>query len=419
MIKRKLFNELVDHLPKKEMSLIIGPRQAGKTTLMEMLKAHLDKSGQRTLFLNLDIEWDRPHFESQAALLKKIELELGQQQHGYVFIDEIQRKEDAGLFLKGLFDLKLPYKFILSGSGSLELKQKIHESLVGRKRLFELSTLTFEEFINHRTDYRYQENLADFLAIEKDRAQQLLSEYMHFGGYPRVVMAAEQREKRQLIDEIFRSVLEKDIAYLLKLDKPEAFSALIKILAGQVGQLLNYSEMASALNVSFATVKKYLWYAQKIFLVELIKPYARNVRKEISKSPVPYFWDLGFRNYSLGLFGHLESPAEKGFVFENLVFLILNEKLRFKAAKLNYWRTTDKAEVDFVIEAGKKLIPVEAKYKYLRDDKVPVSLRSFINKYNPEYAYIVNLDLNKTLRINKTTLVFMPFHEFSRQTAIL
>ena len=418
MIKRKLFSELVDHLPKKEMSLIIGPRQAGKTTLMEMLKAHLDNSGERTLFLNLDIEWDRPHFESQAALLKKIELELGQQR-GYVFIDEIQRKEDAGLFLKGLFDLKLPYKFILSGSGSLELKQKIHESLVGRKRLFELTTVTFEEFINHRTDYRYEDNLTDFLAIETDRAQQLLSEYMHFGGYPRIVMAAEQREKLRLIDDIYRSVLEKDIAYLLKLDKPDVFSALIKILAGQVGQLMNYSEMASTLNVSFATVKKYLWYAQKIFLLELIRPYARNVRKEISKSPVPYFWDLGLRNYSLGLFGHLESPAEKEFVFENLVFLILRQKLGFKAAKLNYWRTKDKAEVDFVIESGQKLIPIEVKYKHLKQVNVPLSLRSFINKYKPEQAYIINLDLSKTLKISKTTLFFLPFQELLRQTTVL
>jgi predicted AAA+ superfamily ATPase len=418
MIKRTLFSELIDHLPQKEMSLIIGPRQAGKTTLMEMLKAHLDNRGERTLFLNLDIEWDKPHFESQAALLKKIELELGQQ-HGYVFIDEIQRKDDAGLFLKGLFDLKLPYKFILSGSGSLELKQKIHESLVGRKRLFELSTVTFAEFINHRTDYRYEENLTDFLAIETDRARQLLAEYMQFGGYPRIVMASEQREKLRLIDEIYRSILEKDIAYLLKLDKPDVFSALIKILAGQVGQLINYSEMASTLNVSFSTVKKYLWCAQKIYLVELVAPFARNVRKEISKSPVPYFWDLGLRNYSLGLFGHLESPFEKGFVFENLVYLVLRQKLRFKAAKLNYWRTKDKAEVDFVIDAGQRLIPVEVKYKHLKQEKVPLSLRSFIDKYNPEQAYIINLDLSKTLVINRTTLFFLPFNELLRQAKVL
>ncbi len=418
MIKRKLFLELVDHLQHKEMSLIIGPRQAGKTTLMEMLKDHLDTGGERTLFLNLDIELDRPHFESQAALLNKIELELGQQR-GYVFIDEIQRKDDAGLFLKGLFDLKLPYKFILSGSGSLELKQKIHESLVGRKRIFELSTITLEEFINHRTDYRYEEKLADFMAIEKDRAQQLLIEYMTFGGYPRVVMAAEQGEKLRLIDEIYRSVLEKDIAYLLKLDKPDVFSALIKVLASQIGQLMNYSQLASTLNVSFPTVKKYLWYAQKIFLVELMAPYARNVRKEISKSPVPYFWDLGFRNYSLGLFGRLESPTEGGFVFENLVFLLLKHKLRHKAAKLNFWRTKDKAEVDFVIEAGKRLIPVEVKYKHLKQDKVPASLRRFIAKYKPEHAYVINLSFSKTINISGATLSFLPVHELLRETTIL
>jgi hypothetical protein len=418
MIKRKLFSELVDHLSHKEMSLIIGPRQSGKTTLMEMLKERLDESGERTLFLNLDIEWDRPHFESQAALVKKLELEMGRQK-GYVFIDEIQRKEDAGLFLKGLFDLKLPFKFILSGSGSLELKQKIQESLIGRKRLFELSTITFEEFINYRTEYRYEENLIDFLAMEKDRAGQLLFEYMAFGGYPRIVMATEQREKLRLIDEIYRSVLEKDIAYLLKLDKPDVFSALIKILAGQVGQLMNYSELSSTLNVSYPTVKKYLWYAQKIFIVELLSPYASNVRKEISKSPVPYFWDLGFRNYSLGLFGHLESPVEGGFVFENLVFLLLRQKLGLKAAKLNFWRTKDKAEVDFVIEAGKRLIPVEVKYTRLKQDKVPASLRRFIDRYKPERAYIINLNFSKTLDISGTTLSFLPVYELLRQTTIL
>jgi predicted AAA+ superfamily ATPase len=180
MIERKLFPDLVGHLHQKEISIIIGPRQSGKTTLMDLLRQHLDRKGERTLYLNLDIEWDRPHFESQSALLRKIELELSKER-GYVFIDEIQRKENAGLFLKGLFDLKLPYKFIVSGSGSLELKEKIHESLVGRKRLFELNTITFDEFINHKTDCKYKENLAGFLEIEKDKTQQLLMEYMNFG----------------------------------------------------------------------------------------------------------------------------------------------------------------------------------------------------------------------------------------------
>ena len=410
MIERKLFSDLVNHLNQKEISIIIGPRQSGKTTLMDLLREHLDKKGERTLYLNLDIEWDRPHFESQSALLRKIELELGKER-SYVFIDEIQQKENAGLFLKGLFDLKLPYKFIVSGSGSLELKEKIHESLVGRKRLFELTTIAFDEFVHHKTGYKYKENLAGFLEIEKDKTHQLLMEYMNFGGYPRVVLASEQTEKIQIIDEIYRSILEKDIAYLLKVDKTEAFSALIKTLSSQIGNLINYSELSSTLNISYQTVKKYLWYSQKTFLLDIISPYARNVRKEITKSPVPYFWDLGLRNYALGIFGHLGSPSECGFIFENLVFLLLREKIRLEATKLNFWRTKDKAEVDFILERGRNVVPIEVKYKSLKKQEISRSLRSFIEKYSPDKAYIVNLDYNNIFKINKTTLFFLPYYE--------
>jgi hypothetical protein len=410
MIERTLFADLVKHLPKKEISVIIGPRQSGKTTLMELLKDHLGKKGERTLYLNLDIEWDRPHFDSQLALLKKIELELGKKR-GFVFIDEIQRKENAGLFLKGLFDLKLPYKFIVSGSGSLELKEQIHESLMGRKRLFELTTITFLEFVNHKTDYKYRNTLSSFFEIEEDKAHQLLTEYMDFGGYPQVVLASERNEKNKLIDEIYRSVLEKDIAYLLKVEKTEAFNSLIKLLSGQIGNLINYSEMSSTLNISYQTLKKYLWYAQKIFLLELISPYARNIRKEITKSPVPYFWDLGLRNYSLGIFGQAHSPTELGFLFENFIFLLLRTRTAFSSTKLNFWRTKDKAEVDFILESGKKITPIEVKFKSLKKEEITRSLHNFIEKYNPSEAYIINLNLKKTLPIDKTTLFFIPFHK--------
>ena len=90
-----------------------------------------------------------------------------------VFIDEIQRKENAGLFLKGLYDLGLSYKFVVSGSGSLELKEKIHESLAGRKRVFEMTTLSFEEYLNFKTQNRYQDSLPDFFSVEQNQAHQL------------------------------------------------------------------------------------------------------------------------------------------------------------------------------------------------------------------------------------------------------
>ena len=98
MIKRSLYPVLKEHLDRKEITFIVGPRQAGKTTLMTLLKEELEGQGAKTIFLNLDIEADREYFDSQQKLLKKISLEIGND-GGFVFIDEIQRKENAGIFL--------------------------------------------------------------------------------------------------------------------------------------------------------------------------------------------------------------------------------------------------------------------------------------------------------------------------------
>ncbi|MCZ7612268.1 MAG: AAA family ATPase [Ignavibacteriaceae bacterium] len=195
LIKRLLYNEIKDHLRAKEISIIIGPRQVGKTTLMLELLNSLKDTGEKALFLNLDYENDKRFFENQDLLLSKIKLEIGND--GYVFIDEIQRKENAGIFIKGIYDLHLPYKFILSGSGSLELKEKIQESLVGRKRLFELLPVTFKEFVNYKTEYRYEDKLDDYFNLENQETEMLLNEYLSFGGYPRIVTENNLEEKKK------------------------------------------------------------------------------------------------------------------------------------------------------------------------------------------------------------------------------
>jgi hypothetical protein len=377
---------------------------------MSLLKDELDQKREPTLFLNFDVEWDRVHLESHASLIRKLELDLGKKR-GFVFIDEIQRKEDAGRFLKGLYDLRTPYKFIVSGSGSLELKEKIHESLVGRKLLFELATLNFAEFVDFKTGYKYSDRLPEFFSIERERAQHLLVEYMNFGGYPRVVLEEKRDEKIAAIDEIYRSVLERDVAYLLKIEKTEAFNTLVKVMAGQVGNLINYKELSSTLGISFPTLKKYLWYAQKIFILDLLTPYSRNVRKEISQSPAVYFRDLGMRNYPLGVFGNLGSPSEFGFVFQNLVYQILTASVPRGSTRVHFWRTKDKAEVDFVVEKGRRLIPVEVKFKALKDIEIPRSLIHFCEQYSPEEAYIVNLTLKRKKRVGKTNIIAIPYWE--------
>jgi predicted AAA+ superfamily ATPase len=408
MIKRNLFEDLKQHCAQKEISLLVGPRQAGKTTLMLMLRDYLVAQGSNTLFLSLDFDSDLPFFTSQRHLVNKIQLEIGKSK-GYVFIDEIQRRDDAGLFLKGLYDLNLPYKFIVSGSGSIELKEKIHESLVGRKRIFELNTVSFTEFVNYKTDYRYKDSLDSFFALEKDRTKQLLIEYLNFGGYPRLLLEEEQKEKIRIIDEIYRSYLERDISYLLKVEKTDAFSDLIKVIASQIGRLINYSELSSTLGIALQTIKKYLWYAEKTFIMQRISPFFRNTRKEITKSPVAYFYDVGLRNYALGLYGSLVTFSETGFVFQNFIFNLLKEKFLFSPAEIHFWRTKDKAEVDFVITLGQQALPVEIKFKELKKPEISRSLRSFIARYQPEMAWVINLELKEKINLDNTEIHFLPF----------
>jgi len=409
VIKRKLLKELRDHLSKKEISLIIGPRQSGKTTLMFFLKNYLEKKGKKTLFLNLDIESDRQFFASQTTLIDKIQLELGYQ-GGFVFLDEIQRKENAGLFLKGIYDMGLPYKLIVSGSGSIELKEKIHESLIGRKRIFELKTLSFEEFINHKTNYQYENKFEEFLTIDKIQAQRLLEQYLKFGGYPKVVLAETLLEKERTIDEIYRSYLERDIA-LLGVVKTEAFSNLIKIIASQSGSLTNFSELSSTLGISVQTVKNYLWYAEKTFIIKKVAPYFKNIRKEITKSPTYYFTDLCLRNFALNLFGQeITNRQDAGLLFQNFVFLNLWENLKLGNAQIRFWRTKEGAEVDFVVDFVKEQIPIEVKFGKLKKTKISRSFRSFLNKYQPQKALIINLELKAEERVGRTKIFFIPYY---------
>jgi predicted AAA+ superfamily ATPase len=410
MIQRTIFQELLEDLSKEQISLIVGPRQAGKTTAMRWVEEHVRQRGTRTVFLNLDVEVDRPFFESQQALVNKLSLELGDEP-GVAFIDEIQRKENAGLFLKGLFDQGLPHKLVVSGSGSLELKEKIHESLVGRKRLFELPTLTFAEFVNDRTGYRYGDRLQQFFQVEKDRSEELLMEYLNFGGYPRVVTQARLEDKRRTLDEIYRSYLERDIVALLRVEKPEAFSRMIRLVAHQIGQIVNYSELATLLNISVPTLKSYLWNGEKTFVLKTVSPFFTNPRKELTKSPVLYFYDLGLRNYIGGVHATLRGGANLGPLFQNFIWRLLWEQTRFQPTTLHFWRTKDKAEVDFVLETGSTVVPIEVKCQHMGQPRIGRALRSFISAYQPHQAWVVNLDLSAQMQINTTQVRILPYYQ--------
>jgi predicted AAA+ superfamily ATPase len=279
--------------------------------------------------------------------------------------------------------------------------------MVGRKRIYELYPISLMEFINFKTDYRYEGNLVDFFSLEKSKLDRLLSEYLNFGGYPRVILETQLRDKIRTIDEIYQGYLEKDIVYLLKVEKIDAFGSLVKILADQIGKLINYSEISNTLGISLPTLRNYLWYAEKTFILQRVTPYFRNIRNEISKSPTVYFYDTGLRNYSLGIFGQLIRQDDLGFLFQNLIFLILREKLRWTNAETHYWRSKSGAEIDFAIDLGRKVIPVEVKYRDFSQTVIPRSFNSFIEKYAPERCLIINKNLKTTVNVKGCKVLFL------------
>jgi len=236
---------------------------------------------------------------------------------------------------------------------------------------------SFEEFVNFKTGYKYRDRLSDFFAIEKTKTCELLEEYLNFGGYPRIVLGEKQSEKIELINEIYQSYIERDISYLLKVHKTESFSNLVKVIASQIGRLVNFSELSSTLGISLKTLKDYLWYLEKTFIL-------------------------------LGIFGNLRDIS---FAFENFVFLLLKEKTRRSPLKIQFWRTKDGGEVDFVIDTDRYPIPIEVKYKRLSKPEITRSLRSFIQRYKPEKALVVNLTLEASISLNYTRIEIVPFHK--------
>ena len=405
MIKREIKDKVISSLTRKEITIIIGARQVGKTTLLKEVMAGLKQQGKPVLYFNLDIEDDSQHFRSQQKLLDKIRLEAGNGKT-YVFIDEVQRKEDVGKFLKGIYDMELPYKFVVTGSGSLELKEKIGESLAGRKYLIEMDPVGFREFVNYKTEYKYENRLGDFFSTETDKIERWLNEYLSFGGYPAVVTADTVLRKQEIMNEIFVSYITKDISFLLGVRKPDKFVRLVQLLAAQSGNILNYSQLSQDTGMRLETLKTYLWYAEQTFIINIVKPYFTNLKKELTKSPTIYFNDLGMLNFSRH---NLAGTVRDALLFQNFICLILKQHFTTGLSRIHFWRTKDKAEVDFVVHAATGIVPVEVKFKSLKKAAVSRSFRSFITRYCPETGMIVNLDREETLQINETLVRFVPW----------
>ncbi|MFA4817847.1 MAG: ATP-binding protein [Parcubacteria group bacterium] len=415
IVKRAVFSKLVEHLDAKEATVLLGPRQVGKTTLMKALQKHLIEVKKivesNIFFFNLDILGDQEMFESQEKFITFLR-ERSKNDFIYVFIDEAQKITEAGVFIKGVYDMNLPLKLVLSGSSSLEIKNKLGEPLTGRKKVFTILPFSFTEFLDYKEE-GFQKNImkADLAtADEKYKINSYLNEYLVYGGYPRVVTEKNESRKKELLEEIYSSYIEKDIAGFLKIKEPLAFSNLIKLLAIQNGQLCNVSNISKALNLNQRTVEKYLFYLEQTFVVKKLPPFFSNAKKELVKMPKVYFFDTGLRNLLASDFLELEKRKDRGGLLENFAYNEMAKNLGV-ADRINFWRNKSGAEVDFVVRKGAEIVPFEIKTK-ISEPKIEASLKTFLELYTIKMAYIL-FGEGKSGRYKKmgANISFMPIYK--------
>ena len=418
IVRREIFDDVVLHMEKPEITLITGARQVGKTVLMNMVKEWLINEKNipedNVLSFNLDLIKDWEFFQDQSRF---IEFLRGKSENKklYVFVDEAQRVNETGRFFKGIYDSNLPVKLILTGSSSFELKTKLKESLSGRKRVFPLYTFSFKEYLEakHKNLSAALSGLSSIPDLKRKEMVSCFREYALWGGYPRVVFGDDKEEKLHILNEIYSSYIEKDIVGLLDIRNKLSFSNMVKLLAGQIGQLVNISELANSLNLDRATCERYIRTLTDTFVINPILPYFKNSRQEIIKQNKIYFLDTGLRNYSVENFSTFAGRADAGLLIENAIFKELLISLG-TFDKIRFWRTKPGAEVDFLIINDKRILPVEIKTA-IKKPTIPSGLRSFIEKYKPEKALVVGLGIfNQSVKVSGTTVYFIHPYELPK-----
>jgi len=334
-----------------------------------------------------------------------------------LFIDEAQYCKEAGKKIKLIYDLfsdKL--KLFVTGSGSFDIKVEVGKYLVGRAIYFELLPLDFEEFLLwkapdlHKIFSSYKAAVKDFILngkpirielVFEHEFRSLLQEYLIFGGFPAVVKEEDEEIKKGLLKNLVRTYLEKDIFFFLNIRHLEKFRNLLNYLSFNNGSLVEFSSIMRKFKIDFKTLEYYLTILKSTYIIDLIPPFYKNLSTELKKTKKIYFIDTGLRNSLINNFLPIESRTDKGILFENFV---LNELRANFEDKICYWRTTGKAEVDFVLQLGQNVIPVKVKSGV----KLRKGFLSFLNTYKPKRALVITEREFKTEKIGQTEVAFVP-----------
>jgi predicted AAA+ superfamily ATPase len=365
MINRIIIQRIKEVLFKGKTIMLFGPRQSGKTTLLEMLAGDI-----REKILLLDC--DEPDIRKELTDVTSTQLQRRFGDAKVVMIDEAQRVKNIGITLKLIHDKIKGVQLIVTGSSSLELTSKTSEPLTGRKYKFLLLPLSTSEMIGY---------------TDETTERRLLEQRLLYGLYPGVVN--EPGNERKILTSLTGSYLYQDIFTFQDVRKPEIIESLLEALALQAGNEVSYHELAITLGIDQLTVRRYIDLLEKAFVVFRLRSFSRNVRNEIRKSRKIYFYDNGIRNALISNFSQISLRTDKGALWEN--FLVSE---RFKLmnnlqidAKRYFWRTAQQQEIDYIEEKDGQLSAYEFKWAEKKTNKLPAT---FLNAYPDASSTFVN-----------------------------
>ncbi len=364
MIKRQIENSVKATFFGRKAVVLLGPRQVGKSTLMNMIFPGNDS-----------VKWftgDDPADREALTDISLTRLKLILGNFKVVVIDEAQKITGIGDTMKLITDHLPEIRLIATGSSSFQLESSLGDSLAGRKREFHLFPISFSEMVSYSG------------LIEEERT---ISDRMVYGYYPEVVM--NPGKEREILKELSDSYLYKDILSLERIAKGEKLVRLVQALALQIGSQVSYHELAQIVGIDDKTVEKYIDILEKCYIVFRLPSYAKNLRNELKFSRKVYFYDLGIRNAVLGNFTPLDlRPKEEvGHMWENFMIAERRKCNEYSGRYVSsyFWRTEQQKEVDLIEVIDGAVAAFEFKWDPEKKVKTPTQ---FLSSY-PEASFEV------------------------------
>ena len=420
MFPRVLINPILAQFESRDLVFLLGTRQTGKTTLAHLLAQDSAYSKKETGYFDFEDKQYRQLFNRAtiASLKQILRLEgIDFKRRHLIIFDEIQLLDDPANLLKLLHDHFPALKIIATGSSSLQIKSKFSDSLAGRKRVYLVEPLNFDEFLLFRGEDRLRnlrqmfregipnEALIPLLASGHDHFLGLLEEYLIYGGYPEVVLIPNKQEKLFKLDSIANAYIQKDIREVAKIDNLSAYNNLLKYLAINAGAQFNLSSARETIGISSVTLSKYLNLLEETFIVAELPPFFINRNKEISKSRKIYFKDSGINNLLLQNFNSLALRRDAGALYETYVFNRLNWEQNI-TRRLYFYRTQSKSEIDFILvtDANYHLIEVKSG----KHQHIPRTMIEFEKRYAKQLTIMSKRVVNQSVYLQKESVEFLP-----------